>query len=110
MTNKQQRTAKAFLQAMLLAPLLLLAGSRCSFASEDVIVAGRDTDPIPVLHRGTNIAAWLTGPNRHISERDILEIKSAGFDFVRLPVDPKLLHFALDGDVPVSQQLDFTAV
>ena len=64
----------------------------------------------PLLRRGTNIAAWLTGTNRSIDGHDFLLIKNAGFDFVRLPVDPKLLHYDLNSDTPADQQLSFTQV
>jgi endoglucanase len=62
----------------------------------------------PILHRGLNLSNWLANATRQqMTERDFAQIKQAGFDHIRLPVDPELLGFGLDQK---SSTLKFTAV
>lgn len=54
------------------------------------------------LHRGLNLSNWLANAERQqMTERDFAQIKQAGFDHIRLPVNPELLGFHFDQKVGV---------
>ncbi|MBY5959116.1 glycoside hydrolase family 5 protein [Membranicola marinus] len=72
--------------------LLLVVLSACTSSQSD-----QDMDHFEVF-RGTNLAHWLSQSNRrgearaaYITQADIQNIKSMGFDHVRLPVDEEQL-------------------
>ncbi len=67
--------------------ILLFCGSFSAFAQAKG----------PALHRGLNLSNWLANAERQpMTERDFAQIAGAGFDHIRLPVNPELLGFHLD--------------
>lgn len=98
--------------AALFALSCAMFGDNSAFSANTLAVpAGtRDMDSPPALRKGINLSAWLAEPLRQtMYTRDLKVIEAAGFDFVRLPVAPKVLHFNISGTTPVEQELDFTA-
>lgn len=56
---------------------------------------GQDA-PAPSLKHGVNLSNWFASSARQpLTPRDFTQIKAAGFDHVRLPVDPESLGFSL---------------
>ncbi len=52
---------------------------------------------LPALQRGINVAGWLANAMRQpLYARDFAQLKKAGFDHVRLPVNPEAFGFLLD--------------
>jgi endoglucanase len=52
----------------------------------------------PALHRGLNLSSWLANaPRQPLGPQDFSAIRKAGFDHVRLPVNPEQMGFRLDG-------------
>lgn len=52
------------------------------------------------LARGVNLSSWFANaPRQPLRDRDFAQIKQAGFDHVRLPVDPERLGFDLNAAV-----------
>ena len=50
----------------------------------------------PQLKRGVNLSSWLANvPRQQLFDNDFKRIKAAGFDHVRIPVDPELFGFLL---------------
>lgn len=59
-------------------------------------------DATPVFHKGIALSSWLANaPRQPIFERDFIQIKKAGFDHVRLPVNPEQFGFSLDSAASV---------
>lgn len=80
--------------ALYLPLILLLEIFSCANEEESTIISNSVEDPTFSIHRGTNIAHWLSQSRRRgaeretfFTEKDIDYIKSAGFDFIRLPID-----------------------
>jgi endoglucanase len=62
-------------------------------------------------HRGVNVSAWLADAQRQpLSDHDFQVIKSAGFDHVRLPVNPEYLGFSLNEAATGRVLFDFAQV
>ncbi len=66
----------------------------CSDNEEATIITNVSESSTFSIHRGTNIAHWLSQSSRRGQERadfftkkDVDYIKSVGFDFIRLPID-----------------------
>jgi endoglucanase len=73
--------------------------------------SARADDPPPPLRRGVNLSNWFTDSGRQpLGERDFQQIKAAGFDHVRLPVDPELLGFSLSDASSGRVLFDFTKI
>ena len=54
---------------------------------------------IPPLMRGINLSNWLGNAMRQdVTDNDLDQIKKAGFDHVRLPVDPEQFGIRLDNN------------
>ncbi len=65
----------------------------------------------PNLHRGVNLACWLANaPRQTFYARDFNTIKQAGFDFVRLPVNPEFFGFSLHGEEGQTDTMNFHSV
>ena len=56
-----------------------------------------DADSVaPALKRGINLSNWFTeGQRLPLKSHDMAAIKQAGFDHVRIPINPELLGFSL---------------
>jgi len=56
--------------------------------------------PPPALKRGINLSYWFTENGRQpLVARDFDQIRAAGFDHVRIPINPESLGFSLyDGE------------
>src|SRR5580700_5158712 len=72
-------------------PLLILAvGLLCTVWPA---VAGAAT---PVLRHGINLSNWFAqAPRQPLVDGDFKQIKSSGFDHVRIPINPELFGFSL---------------
>ncbi len=78
--------------AALLVPLFL------SFVVLPALAAApvADTAAAPPLRRGVALSNWFTDSQRQpLTARDFRQIKDAGFDYVRVPINPELLGFSL---------------
>jgi len=63
----------------------------------------------PALRHGVNLSNWFTGFERQpISDSDFQRIKAAGFDHVRIPVNPELFGFSLGEGEGGRVLFDFT--
>ncbi|MDD4616426.1 MAG: cellulase family glycosylhydrolase [Alphaproteobacteria bacterium] len=61
----------------------------------------------PALHRGVNLSSWFANaPRQPLTMRDFKNIKDLGFDFVRLPINPEIIGFRLNGAPGKPQNLD----
>jgi len=50
------------------------------------------------FHKGINLSSWLANaPRQPLYERDFVQLKHAGFDHIRLPVNPEQMGFTLEG-------------
>lgn len=63
-------------------------------------------------HHGVNISAWLADAQQRqpLSDNDFKIIKAAGFDHVRLPVNPEFLGFSLNEAATGRVLFDFDQV
>lgn len=59
-------------------------------------VAHADDIPPPALKHGINLSNWFADAGRQpLTARDFQQIKAAGFDHVRIPINPESLGFSL---------------
>jgi len=64
--------------------------------AQDVAPAAQSTAPLPALKRGVNLSNWFAeGQRVPLVVRDFDGLKKAGFDHVRIPINPELLGFSL---------------
>ena len=67
--------------------------------------------PPPALSRGLNLSNWFADMQRQpIAEHDFAVIKQAGFDHVRIPVNPESLGFSLYDAESGRVLFDFTGL
>lgn len=53
----------------------------------------------PTFKRGINLSNWLANATRQpVLTHDFVQLKKAGFDHVRLPVNPEHMGFTLEGE------------
>jgi len=72
-------------------PTILLCAMMLSLA------AGARADDYPPLKHGVSLSSWFAGaPRQPLLERDFIQIQQAGFDHVRLSVDPMQIGFMLN--------------
>ena len=82
--------------------IIILLTVNCNTAKQGTGSTSNNKYGAFAVKRGTNIAHWLSQSNRRsearasfFTEKDILFIKSAGFDHIRLPVDEQQLWDSL---------------
>jgi endoglucanase len=55
-----------------------------------------ETKSEPVFHRGVNLSSWFANaPRQPLFDPDFKQIKKAGFDHVRIPINPEFFGFSL---------------
>lgn len=90
-------------QAALLVTIALLSWSHAASAAEEA--------KSWVPRHGVNLSAWLADAQRQpLSDPDFDLIKAAGFDHVRLPVNPEYLGFSLNEAATGRVLFDFAQV
>lgn len=87
------------LLAFLLAALLATAGALAETAKQ-----------LPIA-KGINLSSWLANaPRQPVFQRDFLAIRRAGFDHVRLPVNPEQFGFQLKKNTDGMEKANFSPV
>jgi endoglucanase len=66
-------------------------------------------EPLPKLKKGINFSNWLANARRQpMFERDFAQVRQAGFDHIRLPVNPDEYGFIFDENRKGPPKIDFT--
>jgi len=101
-TITRRRNQPSLSALLCLALLAALAAARPAVAEEGKAVAFR---------RGVNLSNWLSDTQRQpLQDRDFTQIKAAGFDHVRIPVNPEFLGFSLNEAATGRVLFDFAPV
>jgi endoglucanase len=96
----------AFCRLLSILAVLLAAAVSLSAAADNAV-----TSAAPALQRGVNLSNWFTNSqSQTLVSRDFEQMKSAGFDHVRLPVNPELVGFSLSEAAEGRVLFDFSNV